>query len=311
MKDIPTDRLFRRAHIEAKYDGARTIWFITKAEGTGDEDPFGDSDSFNYTVKCVSRSGKELFNFGNIGSQLGLLTRSRHFPDCGLVVDGEVMSNSFNQLMTQFRRKDLSETTIDAFLMAFDAIRMDEFMSHSTTPKFDDRRSYLELLIEDLHEMLGNVQTPLVLPSIILKNIDPVEQQDTIMDFFEKQVQANFEGIIIKDAEATYEWDRTVNMLKMKPTMTVDLRIVNFTPGRGKFEGTLGALDCEGFDESGRHITVGVSGISDDLRHELWKEGIETVRGRMVEVTADAISKNKDGTYSLRFPRFKQFRNDR
>ena len=30
--------------------------------------------------------------------------------------------------------------------------------------------------------------------------------------------------------------------------------------------------------------------------------------GQLVEVRADAVTQNQDGTYSLRFPRFKTFR---
>jgi ATP-dependent DNA ligase len=32
------------------------------------------------------------------------------------------------------------------------------------------------------------------------------------------------------------------------------------------------------------------------------------VLGRVVEVQADAVTQNQDGTYSLRFPRFVRFR---
>ena len=73
------------------------------------------------------------------------------------------------------------------------------------------------------------------------------------------------------------------------------------------------------------------SGYSDQLRAQIWatftqqpvtwsnrkgKNIIETVEqptndyiiGRLVEVRADAITQNQDGTYSLRFPRFLTFR---
>ena len=35
------------------------------------------------------------------------------------------------------------------------------------------------------------------------------------------------------------------------------------------------------------------------------------VVGRTAEILCDAITQNKDGTYSLRFPRFVRFRDDK
>jgi DNA ligase-1 len=49
------------------------------------------------------------------------------------------------------------------------------------------------------------------------------------------------------------------------------------------------------------------SGFTDDNRIEFW--GSRTLLpGNIVEVRADAVTQNQDGTYSLRFPRFKGFR---
>ena len=71
--------------------------------------------------------------------------------------------------------------------------------------------------------------------------------------------------------------------------------------------GKLGAFVCEGIDD-GKTIKVNVgSGFTDSNRSEYW-DGRTTVLGQVVEVRADAITQNQDGTYSLRFPRFMRFR---
>jgi DNA ligase-1 len=49
------------------------------------------------------------------------------------------------------------------------------------------------------------------------------------------------------------------------------------------------------------------SGFSDDNRIDYWSAR-DRLAGNIVEVRADAITQNQDGTYSLRFPRFKGFR---
>ena len=64
---------------------------------------------------------------------------------------------------------------------------------------------------------------------------------------------------------------------------------------------------CEGEDD-GRKIRVNVgSGLSDSNRDEYWVNR-DSLHGNLVEVEADAVTQNQDGSYSLRFPRFVRFR---
>jgi DNA ligase 1 len=78
--------------------------------------------------------------------------------------------------------------------------------------------------------------------------------------------------------------------------------------GTGRNAGRLGAFICEGVDD-GRSISVNCgSGFTDSDRDSFWSDKGEIV-GRLVEVRADAITKNQeDETYSLRFPRYLRFR---
>jgi DNA ligase-1 len=83
--------------------------------------------------------------------------------------------------------------------------------------------------------------------------------------------------------------------------------VVDLEIGTGRNANRLGALVCEGIDD-GRKITVNVgSGFSDSDRREFW-ENRNLLIGQIVEICADAITKNQDNTYSLRFPRFLRFR---
>jgi DNA ligase-1 len=49
------------------------------------------------------------------------------------------------------------------------------------------------------------------------------------------------------------------------------------------------------------------SGLSDANRDEYWSAR-DKLLGNVIEVEADAVTQNQDGTYSLRFPRFVRFR---
>ena len=110
---------------------------------------------------------------------------------------------------------------------------------------------------------------------------------------------------MIKEPNAGYECKRSVAWLKLKPFIEVSLTVVATEEGTGKNVGRMGALICEGQDD-GRTICVNVgSGFTDEQRNEFWDCKVD---GHIVEVRADAITQNQDGTYSLRFPRFLRFR---
>ena len=112
---------------------------------------------------------------------------------------------------------------------------------------------------------------------------------------------------MIKDVDAPYECKRTHAWLKAKPFIEVTLSVTDVEEGTGRNEGRLGALVCAGQDD-GKDIRVNVgSGFTDDNRSTFWTDR-DALLGQLVEVRADAVTQNQDGTYSLRFPRFKTFR---
>ena len=118
-------------------------------------------------------------------------------------------------------------------------------------------------------------------------------------------IAGGYEGIMLKDPEAGYKCKRSVAWLKLKPFIEVSLTVVATEEGTGRNVGKMGALVCEGVDD-GKDIRVNVgSGFSDQQRDDFWNCRVD---GQIVEVRADAITQNQDGTYSLRFPRFKSFR---
>ena len=137
--------------------------------------------------------------------------------------------------------------------------------------------------------------------------LDVAEGHDIMRRYAEDCVEEGYEGIMIKDVGAPYVCKRADYWMKWKPTISVDLNIVGFEEGTGRNENRLGAIICEGIDND-RRIRVNVgSGFSDSLRDEYWTNRDELL-GHLVEVQADAVTQNQDGSYSLRFPRFLRFR---
>jgi DNA ligase-1 len=126
-------------------------------------------------------------------------------------------------------------------------------------------------------------------------------------DFNKEAIDNGYEGIMIKDPDAVYECKRSTSWLKQKPFIEVSLEVTDVEEGTGRNEGRLGALVCSGQDD-GKDIVVNVgSGFSDSDRSDFW-DSRDSLAGQIVEVRADAVTQNQDGTYSLRFPRFLRFR---
>jgi DNA ligase-1 len=138
-----------------------------------------------------------------------------------------------------------------------------------------------------------------------LVDLDTEEGQVRYKEINAKAIAGGYEGIMLKDPLAGYECKRSVAWLKLKPFIEVSLTVIATEEGTGKNVGKMGALVCEGVDD-GKDIRVNVgSGFTDQQRDDFWSCKAD---GHVVEVRADAVTQNQDGTYSLRFPRFKSFR---
>jgi DNA ligase-1 len=141
-------------------------------------------------------------------------------------------------------------------------------------------------------------------------DLDVSEGQNIMRRFANDAVAQGFEGIMIKDLDAPYECRRSSFWMKLKPVYDYDLKVVGVEEGTGRNAGKLGALICEGVDQE-KHIRVNVgSGLTDLQRDDYWKNK-DIIIGQTAVVLADAVTQNQDGTYSLRFPRFKTFRDDK
>ena len=269
--------------IEVKLDGVRVITIVY---------PDGRVDQF-------SRNGKELVNFPHVKEQLVKVSGQFTEP---MVLDGEIMSGSFQDLMKQIHRKS-SATANDAVLNLFDALPLAQFELGESATTQEQRSEWLKTWFEKNEAALPNV-TVVAQETV---DLDTDVGQKRYKEINALAIAGGYEGIMLKDAAAGYKCKRSVAWLKLKPFIEVSLTVVAVEEGTGKNVGKLGALVCEGTDD-GKDIVVNVgSGFSDTNREEYWTAR-DTVVGKVVEVRADAITQNQDGTYSLRFPRFLTFR---
>ena len=274
--------------LEQKLDGVRVLAVMTKT-----------------TVNLYSRNGKPFDNFPQIVDALEDIKNkfAKLFQACphGFVLDGEIIGESFQALMKQAQRKTDVQTAGMTYSV-FDVVPLVDFERG-----FWNAQQHKRLVIlEEYREVFESTGCVHLMDGIEV-DLATAEGHDILKRYSTDAVAAGFEGIMIKSLDAPYECRRSTFWMKLKPTITVDLNIVGFEEGTGRNAGRLGAIICEG-DDNGRRINVNVgSGLSDANRDEYWSAR-DQLLGDVIEIEADAVTQNQDGTYSLRFPRFVRFR---
>jgi DNA ligase-1 len=272
-----------RKRLEVKLDGVRVLAVVT-ATGT----------------TLYSRNGKVFENFPHIQAAIESNRRAfgLQFP---FVLDGEVVGESFQKLMRQAHRKGGADT-VDMVYHIFDAVPLAAFEEGHYNMQQSRRLEQLERARNALQET-----DCLRIMDGLEVDLDSAQGQDQLRRYSRDAVENGFEGIMIKDLDAPYQCKRSSHWMKWKPTITVDLRLVGFEEGTGRNQGRLGAFVCEG-EDNGRSINVNVgSGFADSDRDDFWTRR-DQLRDFVVEVEADAVTQNQDGSWSLRFPRFLRFR---
>ena len=276
-----------KKRLEVKLDGVRVLAVVNGANCT-----------------LYSRNGKAFENFPHIQETI---ENNRPAFQYGVgmggrfVLDGEIVGESFQTLMRQAHRKSDAQTEGMVYHI-FDVIPLDSFEEGHYNAQQHKRIDLLNRAASVINET-----DCLRIMNGLDVDLDTAEGKDQMQRYAEEAVAQGFEGIMIKNIDAPYECRRSSFWMKWKPTITVDLNIVDLEEGTGRNAGRLGAFVCEGVDNE-RNIRVNVgSGLSDSDRTEYWTAKADLI-GQVVEIQADAVTQNQDGTYSLRFPRFVRFR---
>jgi DNA ligase-1 len=257
------------------------------------------------SVSLFSRNGKEFANFPQIARDI-MLHRAAFQHNLGsggrFVLDGEVTGESFQKLMKQAHRKSDAQTDGMVYNL-FDIIPLDDFQRGHWNAQQHKRFD----ILEQARGRLDGKDSALSIVEGLEVDLDTAEGHDIMQRYAEDCVALGFEGIMIKAVDEPYVCKRSDRWMKWKPVISVDLNIVGFEEGTGRNKNRLGAIICEG-EDNGRLIRVNVgSGLSDSNRDEYWAAR-NSLLGHLVEVQADAVTQNQDGSYSLRFPRFLRFR---
>jgi DNA ligase-1 len=290
-----------KMRIEPKLDGIRMLLSVCAYE------KWWNTKLKKVFLTAYSRNGKFFENFEHLEYQIDAviedLQKASPFRE-DFILDGEVTGISFQALLQQARKKKNIKTE-DIVFNVFDIIPKRNFIEgHYNAPLYKRAE-----LLKKLEPVFNKTKSFKLVPYIDV-DFDTREGWEKYNSYVKKVLEDGYEGVMIKNLNAPYSCTRNRFWLKNKPTITVDLQVIGIQEGMGRNQGKLGALICYGVDQD-REISVNVgNGFTDAERKEIW-DNANSIMGNTVEVLADSITKNIDGTYSLRFPRFVRFRNDK
>lgn len=139
-----------------------------------------------------------------------------------------------------------------------------------------------------------------VKPPLVIVPFYICESLDDIMRTYDKILEDDYEGIIVRNINAPYERKRSIWMMKFKPKKEDNYAIIGYTEEisiEGIAKGRLGALVCRSGD--GNTFSVG-TGFTRQQRTDLW-ERRSSLQGSTAKVQYQHLTSGK------KVPRFPVF----
>jgi DNA ligase-1 len=251
-------------------------------------------------LRCIAvkKDGKVTFYTRN-GTVLETLPRIKAALETGMydniVLDGEAMGEDWNEsasvLMSSKSKKDDS----NIFYNVFDAMLLSDWVAQESTMPYSERIHLVKEVVQWCKS--GRVRQ---VPHIDAKN------ETEIKAYFANCMNKGYEGVMLKRTDTFYEWDRSRNILKLKPCVTYEGVVIGHYEGRRgtKREGAWGGFEV--MLPNGVVTRVG-GGFNDAFRAKVALDGPDTWIGRIVECEAQPDPLTKDGLTEdgkMRFPVF-------
>lgn len=258
------------AAVEPKYDGLRALFFFQP-----------DGKAF-----VVSRNGKPLYNVNHIVEELKPLFSTQD----GWVLDGELFNTDWASSVSAARSEETGDTT--SRYKVFDCIPLEDFKAKECKLILGVRQTCLA----GINALCAFTQFK---PGTLVKT------PEQVLEATKGFVAEGYEGGVLKDLDAQYQFKRSVSWSKIKFFNSADLPITGFQEGEAgsKHEGRLGALFVE--DGTVAKSKVG-SGFTDAQRTEIWANR-ENLLGKTIEVKYQSLTPDS----CLLFPVFLRFRDDK
>lgn len=247
-------------------------------------------------IKFLTRQGKEIKGLKQITQGLEFLNLK------GYMVDGELIRINHDGLSSKDNFKETSglvnsksDNKEGLEFVVFDIVSLEDYK------KQENNETY-EVRLQRLNE--------LIIPNNFVRKVPCYGVTESPEEVYEKlnEVTAeDEEGLMLNLVSGVYRFGkRSAELLKVKAMDTCDIECIAIEEGEGKYAGTLGKIVC---NYKGYELRVG-SGFTDEQRAYYWRNPWIIV-GSIVEIQYFEETTNDKGEVSLRFPVFKQIRNDK
>jgi ATP-dependent DNA ligase len=180
----------------------------------------------------------------------------------------------------------------------WDRITIDEYFEQKSKVAYSKRAI-------ELNKALKNIETSHV---SIVEGIVVNSYEEAIAHFQEILARGD-EGTILKAYDGEWKDGKPTWQIKMKLELTLDLVITGFNYGtKGtKNENVVSSLNAE---TSCGKLKTRPQGLKEDLMIEI-TENQDNLLGTIIEVKCSGLSFDNTGAYSLLYPAFKHFRDDK
>ena len=263
----------------------------------------------------VTRTGHKITGFDIIEDELQVLQSVLSYGDEVRTIhhsafDGELRLQSTEDDNTTFRKtvsivNNEAEygKSSDMRFIIFDVLPTKNFAESYWSYTYRKRLSILMRIDEII--AIKNLRHLKVVPLLYAgKDVDMIEKM------LDKADSAGMEGIMI-NRDDTYQFKRSNGLLKYKKFKTIDLKVVDFEWGTGKYANTMGALIV---NYKGNHVGVG-TGYTDQQRddfRDMYLDNPDNIIGKVMEVKYKDITMDQiSGLPSLQFPVFSSIREDK
>lgn len=250
-------------------------------------------------VQWMTRNG-QTFPEGSLGKVLNsealrVLKPNHVYMGELLVLDGltvlprEVGNGALNSVL----KGGSFEPGQQPILKVWDVVSVDEWRAGSSNHTYNLRLANCKSISES--QVISVIDTRVV-----------YDMQDA-MAHYRELVANGEEGTILKHPDLLWKDGTSKDAVKLKVEADVDLLVVGFEQGKGKFADMVGSLTCETADGG---IRVNVSGFTDGMRKHITENIDQWIGNKVITVRANDIME-ADPVSSLFLPRFVEVREDK
>jgi len=255
------------------------------------------------SVTYMARSGK-IQELNNPKRDAALMAAVAQFGE--FVLQGEVLVNDENGVLMErsasngYMNKD--DKDLDRiFISAWDMIPLSDWgPKGKCTVPYSERFANVEALLTT------------GIPGLELTEHRVCNSVDDIVAHFTEVRERGEEGIMLKNPNMIWKDGTSTEMIKLKVVIEVELKVIGWKEGTGKYVGQVGSIACR--SECGDVEVSFGSGMSDAERKSFvakMEDWIANEQVVTVKCNGVTLSKVEGAKYSLFLPRLKEIRTDK